>query len=271
LSAPASEPTGVTQSIALGSGAVGLRLWPRWLVVQLGAEHDVLSAALVGGGRRRARTVAWHEVRNDELRPPVDPARLLARRLAVRGLSGAVALLTSRNVARYVTSERRHDAVSAQVVATVGLGNVLRVGDPPGLGERAGTINILCRVSEPLSEEAAIESLSIVAEARTLAVLDASVKSVRSGLPSTGTGTDCIVVAWPIVRRKVPYAGKHTQVGHVVGEAVSDAVRKGVLAWQAEQNPLCSPESDSPRIPSSQVTSAKDRPCTDGPVNRIST
>ena len=268
---PATDPREVAGSVVIGDGAVEIRLFPRWLVVRFGAQHDVLSAAPVGGGCRRARTVAWHEVRDDELCPPVDPERLLARRLAARGLSGAVALLTSRDLTRHVTAERRHGGVSAQVVATVGLSNALRAGDPPGLGERAGTINILCRVSETLSEVAAIETLSMVAEARTLAVLEASVKSSRSGLPSTGTGTDCIVVAWPIGRRKAQYAGKHTELGHVVGAAVCDAVKQGVLAWQTEQSPLCSPKSDSPGIPSSPVTSVKGRPGTDGTVTRIST
>jgi adenosylcobinamide amidohydrolase len=268
---PATDPREVARSVVIGNGAVEIRFLPRWLVVRFGAEHEVLSAAPVGGGCRRTRTVAWHEVRDDELCPPVNPERLLARRLSARGLSGAVALLTSRDLTRHVTAERRHGGVSAQVVATVGLSNALRAGDPPGLGERAGTINILCRVSETLSEVAAIETLSMVAEARTLAVLEASVKSSRSGLPSTGTGTDCIVVAWPIGRRKALYAGKHTELGHVVGSTVSDAVRKGVLAWQEEQSPLGSPTSDSPRSPGAQRTSDDDRPCMDGTRTGTST
>ena len=96
----------------------------------------------------------------------------------------------------------------------------------------------------PLRE--AIEASSLVAEARTLALLEAAVVSRRSGRPSTGTGTDCIVVASPLGRRKTPFAGKHTEVGHVVGAAVSDAVRRVVAARLAEQPPARSGTAASP-------------------------
>ena len=66
----------------------------RWLVVRLPGPHAVLSCAVANGGRRTADVVAWHEVRNAELQPPVDPARLLEERLSAAGLAGAVGLLT---------------------------------------------------------------------------------------------------------------------------------------------------------------------------------
>lgn len=225
----------ISRAVSLGDGALEVTLSPCWLTVRFEARHAVLSSALVGGGRRRTRIVAWHEVRNAELGPNVDPERLFKSRLTERRLSGAVGLLTSRSLDRFVTSERTSGTTSAQVVATVGLGNALRAGDPPGLDDPVGTINILCRVSVPLTEEAAIETLSIVAEARTLAVLEGSLGSCRTGLPSTGTGTDCIAVASPIGRGGIRYAGKHTDAGHVVGAAVTDAIRRGVKAWLDEQ------------------------------------
>jgi len=214
-----------------------LSISPRWLTVRFDSEHSVLSSAIVGGGCRRTRDVTWHQVRDCDLTPDVDPVRLLAQRLAARGLSNSVGLLTSRDLARYVTSESRYEAVSAQVVATVGLSNALRVGDLPAEHPAAGTINILCRISEPLSETGLIEALSLIAEARTLAMLEAGLQSRRSGLPATGTGTDCIVAAAPVARRTTPYAGKHTAIGHVVGAAVTEALRRGIAAWVAEQRP----------------------------------
>lgn len=209
----------------------------RILVVPLGAPHVVLSSAIVQGGFRTAREVAWLEVRDDELRPPVDPLRLTRDRLAAAGCPGAVGLLTSRALTRHVVAERQADGVRARCVATVGLGNVLRAGDPPGAAPRAGTINLLCQVSAPLTEEGLVEALAIAIEARTLAVLEAGIASVRSGLAATGTGTDCAVVAAPEVgvAPASPYAGKHTALGHVIGAAVHDAVARGVAGWLAEQ------------------------------------
>jgi adenosylcobinamide amidohydrolase len=207
----------------------------RTLRVHLGAPHAVLSSAIVNGGRRRADEVAWLEVRDEELRPPADAVRLARERLAALGAPGAVGLLTSRAVARHVTVERAAGGVAARCVATVGLGNALRVGDPPGLAARVGTINLLCQLSTPLSEEALVEAVAVAAQARTLAVLEAGVASRRSGLPATGTGTDCLVVAAPEGRDRQPYAGLHTALGHVLGAAVHEAVARGAAEWLAEQ------------------------------------
>jgi adenosylcobinamide amidohydrolase len=207
----------------------------RWLVVRLPGPHVVLSWAIVNGGRRTASAVAWHEVRESELRPPVDPARLLSTRLAARGQGDAVGLLTSASVARHVVVERAFAGVAARCVATVGLGNALRVGDPPGPAARIGTINLLCQLSVSLGEEALVEALSIAAEARTLAVREARVQSRVSGAPATGTGTDCIVVAAPAGPGGARYAGKHTQLGHVIGATVHEAVARGAAAWIAER------------------------------------
>jgi adenosylcobinamide amidohydrolase len=207
----------------------------RLLVVRLGAPHAVLSWAVVNGGRRTVSEVAWHEVRDDELRPPVDAAALLRARLAAAGIPGAVGLLTSRALAARVVARRSAGGVCARCVATVGLGNALRAGDPPGPAARIGTINVLCQLSAPLSEEALVEALSIATEARTLAVLEAGVPSRRTGLAATGTGTDCLVIAAPEgAVGRIPYAGKHTAVGHVVGAAVHAAVARGAAAWVAE-------------------------------------
>jgi adenosylcobinamide amidohydrolase len=208
----------------------------RLLVVPLGAVHAVLSSAIVNGGRRAAREIAWMEVRDDELRPPVDPVRLTRDRLAAAGCPGAVGLLTSRTLACHVVTERSAGGVRARCVATVGLGNALRAGDPPGAAPRAGTINLLCQVSAPLTDEGLVEALAVAVEARTLAVLEAGMTSVRSGLAATGTGTDCAVVAAPEVgAAPAAYAGKHTALGHVIGAAVHDAVARGVADWLAEQ------------------------------------
>lgn len=208
----------------------------RLLVARLGAPHAVLSSAIVNGGRRTANEVAWIEVRDDDLRPPVDPVHLARERLLAAGVPGAVGLLTSRGLTHHVVAERSADGVQARCVATVGLGNALRAGDPPGPAPRAGTINLLCEVSAPLTEEALVEALSIAIEARTLAVLEAGVPSRRSILPATGTGTDCLVIAAPEggAADALVYAGKHTALGHVIGAAVHEAVARGVADWLAE-------------------------------------
>jgi adenosylcobinamide amidohydrolase len=127
-----------------------------------------------------------------------------------------------------------HGAFSARCIATVGLGNALRAGDPPGRAT-PGTINLLCRLNLALSPEAQLEALALAAEARTLAVREASVASTRSGLPASGTGTDCIVIAAPRAGEPAAYAGKHTAIGHVIGAAVHEATRRGIVRCQRDR------------------------------------
>lgn len=213
-----------------------LHVDPRWLVVRFPAPHAVLSWAIVHGGRRTATAVAWHAVRDEELRPPVRPEQLLAERLRDAGLAGAVGLLTSADLTRHTVAACAAGGVEARCVATVGLGNALRAGDPHGPDARIGTINVLCQLSVPLSDEALIEALALAAEARTLAVLEAQVPSRVSGAPATGTGTDCLVVAAPERPGGARYAGKHTAVGHAAGAAVHEAVARGVAAWLQEHD-----------------------------------
>jgi len=215
-------------------GGFALSSSPGWLIARFTAEHTTASWAIAGGGLGAAWAVAWLQVRDDELVPAVDPGALLRDRLAAAGLPGAVGLMTTRNLDSYVDATAHHGAVSARCIATVGLGNALRAGDPPGRA-RLGTINLLCRVSAPLSPEAQLEALALAAEARALAVREAGVASTRTGRPASGTGTDCIVIAAPRAGDAAVFAGKHTALGHVIGAAVLDAIRRGIERQHGER------------------------------------
>jgi adenosylcobinamide amidohydrolase len=217
--------------------AIGVTRLERAIVVRFAAPQRVCSWAIVGGGIGRASAVAWVHVRDHELRPPVDARDLLRARLALAGAPDAVGLLTSRDLSGFVDVVRGDDTASARCMATVGLGNALRAGDSPGPSARIGTINLLCHVDVPLTDEAILEAMSIAAEARTAAILEAGVRSVRTGLPATGTGTDCIVVASPAIAAgaRERYAGMHTHVGHLVGAAVLDAVAQAAADWKRER------------------------------------
>jgi adenosylcobinamide amidohydrolase len=214
-----------------------VELGARILRVRFAAPQRVVSWAIAGGGLRRASEVIWLEVDDSELRPPVDARSYVRARLQEAGAPDAVALLTSRRLQAYVDQRVEHcSSLFARCIATVGLGNALRAGDPPGPSARIGTINVLCALSVPLRPEAMLEALALAAEARTLAVREADIASRRSGLPASGTGTDCIAIAAPTHCRADRYAGKHTAVGHVIGAAVQSAVRRGVEQWLLERS-----------------------------------
>jgi adenosylcobinamide amidohydrolase len=225
----------------------------RALVVSLGGPHEVVSWAVVNGGRRQADAVVWREVRSGELGPDSDARRLMRETLAQVGRPEAVGLLTARDVRRFEEERVVRGGVRARCVATVGLGNALAAGDPTTTNtatttttgrEVVGTINVLCAVSFALSEEALLEASALAAEARAAALLAARVPSIVSGRPASGTGTDCIVIAAPVGSGSGPapfesFAGKHTACGSAIGAAVHAAVGRGIQRWLEEN--ACAP------------------------------
>jgi adenosylcobinamide amidohydrolase len=216
--------------------APSIQLLYRMLVVSFGAPMRACSWAIVGGGFTRVRHVVWMEVNDAELRPPVDPRALARERLRVQRMDGtAIGLLTSRRVASFEHGTLHDGDLAAHAVATVGLGNALRAGDPAGVAGRIGTINLLVQVSAPLTEEGLLEASAIATEAKTAAVMEAGVTSRHTGRPATGTGTDCTVLACPADgARREPYAGKHTRMGALVGAVTHQVVGEGVRRWQEE-------------------------------------
>jgi adenosylcobinamide amidohydrolase len=230
----------------------------RWLVVRFPVPHRTLSWAIVGGGFHTTSTIAWRQVSDDELAIDVDPRALLMRGLADEGLTDAVGLLTGSPVTRAVRRTGQAGALTIDCLATVGLGNALRAGDPPATSPRElhpprqlsrqpdrqphpqpyriGTINVCVWSSHRLSDEALVEAQALTAEARTAAMLAAGVPSTVSALPATGTGTDCQVVAAPIEGQPIVFVGKHTDAGHLIGSVVGATIEEGVARWLADRS-----------------------------------
>lgn len=199
-----------------------------WLEWRLPAPMQVLSWSITRPGFVTADRILWREVRNADLPRDLDVLRWLRGELAARRAEDAVAMLTSRDLNAYETATAKAGGVTARCVATVGLSNAERIGTRlDRSGKNWGTINVAVALSEPLSGAALVESLSIVAQARTAAVMDTG-HALPTGI-ATGTGTDCIAVAAP--PGTAPYAGMHTPVGETVGRAVYDAVRRGAQVW----------------------------------------
>jgi adenosylcobinamide amidohydrolase len=196
---------------------------PPFLTARFAAPQRTLGWSLLHPGIAVVADVVWVEVRNGDLGSSVDPQAFLKARLAEAGLPHALAFMTSRDIRRHHFCRRRADAVEAACLTTVGLSNGERVGSRKACGPHVGTINTLLHVSVPLTDGAMVEALSIVAQARTTAIVD-SWRGER-GPAITGTGTDCIVVASPGRDEALACAGLHTAVGETIGGAVYEATR----------------------------------------------
>lgn len=199
-----------------------------WLDFDLGSDMQVLSWAINRPGLVRARRILWREVRNADLTLDLDVDTWLARELQAREAGDAVCFLTSRDIRRFTQGKATVGGTTAHAVATVGFSNAERVGQRlDRTGTDWGTINVALRLDIGLTEAALLETLSIVVQARTAAVMDAQLH-LPGGI-ATGTGTDCVAVASP--PGQAPYAGLHTEVGEATGQAVYAAVSQGAREW----------------------------------------
>lgn len=215
-----------------------VQLQQNWLQVRFLEVHRALSWAVVGGGNYATRSVTWHQVKNSDLTVNESPYNLFTRRLNEQCLDqNTVGLLTSARLEDYTLVKRTHLDNTVICLATVGMGNVLCVGDPPISSSAFGTINILLVPSMNFSPSAQLEAVALVSEAKTLAVLQHRFASPISAQWSTGTGTDCTVVATPLGENEVPYCGKHTLWGHLIGQSVLEAVDQGIRKWKRHQDP----------------------------------
>lgn len=200
----------------------------RTVVIELPADYRALSWAPMGGGLRRAAVILNHQIALNDRTAVESPGVHLSRLARSLGFlpRQAVAMMTGAEVRRggCVTIRRRELVVSAWCSA--GCSNALRVGDRATVSyQPPGTINIAVALNRPVTVALLAEALELAVEARVLAVQQASLVSVRSGLPATGTGTDCIVVAAPDISVNqrggvIGYCGKHTVVGELIGRAV---------------------------------------------------
>jgi adenosylcobinamide amidohydrolase len=206
---------------------------PPFLTARFAAPQRTLGWSLLHPGFAIVTDVVWVEVRNRDLGLTVDPHAFLKARLAAAGFPDALAFMTSRDIRQHHFCRRDAEAIEAACLTTVGLSNGERVGARRAVQPHIGTINTLVHVSVPLTDGAMVEALSIVAEARTAAIIES--RGVGRGPSITGTGTDCIVVASPCTGREpLAHAGLHTAIGEAIGGAVYDATRHGAEQWDRD-------------------------------------
>lgn len=222
------------------AGVVGkpynLETRDRWLVAEFAEPWTVLSWAIVNGGWQQTVKVAWLFLKLNELSCGDEPESWMRAQMRAEHLSGAVGFLTTRRAHRWVEAEAEDGACHAWAIGTVGMSNARRAGDPSDSQVKVGTINQLVCCSLPLTAEAALEVLALTSEAKALASVESGVCSRKSQLPSTGTGTDYLAVAWPGAGSRQKYGGKHTGMGAAAGRAAYELVKEGIRIWQ-DENP----------------------------------
>lgn len=216
------------------------RLERPWLIADLGHRRRILSFAPWRAGFTEARHIVWREVRNADLTEDFDVTSWFGAELGRQGMTGAVGLLTSRDVSAFELHEARSGGVRAACLATVGLGNAERAGHRlHRIPDSYGTINLAVLIEAGLTDTALIEALTIATEARTTAILDIGLMTPAG--PATGTGTDCIAIAADT--GATGYAGLHTAIGEATGRAVYRAVHQAAALWMDQNGGQLPPPS----------------------------
>ncbi|MBT4888948.1 MAG: adenosylcobinamide amidohydrolase [Rhodospirillales bacterium] len=204
-----------------------------WLIARFPKPQRMLSWSLTNPGYVEADQVAWMQVQENELSVDLDPVNFFSERLIDKGLGGAIGLMTSTPLENYCQASAEVEGVNASCLITLGLSNALHVGagEFPKTSKKVGTINLLCSVSQPLTQAAQLEALSVATQARTAGVLEAGYCHPGEGKAVSGTGTDCIVIACPNTPQGQTFAGLHTPVGKAVGSVVYKATQQATANW----------------------------------------
>jgi adenosylcobinamide amidohydrolase len=207
--------------------------------VQFEVPMSCLSWAILGGGQKDSQSIYWARVRPENLPQHICPRTYLKDRMNRAGLKDSIGLMTSACLKDVTFIEKKRGPLTVSSLATVGMGNALRAGDPGSHFLSVGTINIVCTVNHPLTFEAQMEAITLTSEAKAMATLESGVISKKSGKPATGTGTDCTVLASPshleeksFGKNSMVYSGKHTLLGELIGSSVSESVALGIKRWK---------------------------------------
>lgn len=192
---------------------------------------QVLSWAINRPGSVEASKIVWRYVAPNTLTKSLEVKAWLEDQLNEQGAQQAIAFLTSRTLSHFVEQRIDRSDFHIHCVATVGLGNAERVGTRIGRDRQVvGTINIAVATNLGLTDQAQLEAMSIIAQARTAAILEQCL-SLPTGY-ATGTGTDCIAIASPV--GETLYAGMHTEFGEVLGRAVYNCIHEGARHWHMQ-------------------------------------
>ncbi len=143
------------------------------------------------------------------------------------GIDSGVVLLTSVPVDDYVR-EPLLKPFESEIIATIGLEPAVCIDFDTVFKPLIGTINLAIITSAPLTNEAAIDLLRTVTEAKTLAAVDIT---LRCNSRSSGTVTDAIVIALPRTRRRtLLFAGMATDIGNAIAKAVYRLIMEKALS-----------------------------------------
>jgi adenosylcobinamide hydrolase len=204
------------------------------VVVTSARSMSVCSSAVVRGGLTEARAVInLHVAKSDPCADPPSMLSAYARRAAVP--EPYVGLLTGASTEHAVVAEASCVGMAALAVVTVGLSNRAAAGRVPVLEWIPDTINTIVVVDADAEPAALVNAIITATEVKVLALDEAGIRGTE-GATVSGTSTDAVVVAATGRGRRCRFGGPASELGWTAGQAVREALMRGVQQWK-ERNP----------------------------------
>jgi adenosylcobinamide hydrolase len=203
------------------------------VIVSFASPARTLSWAVLNGGFCHAHHIINHHVSGNNTLFCAQPGPWLERAASGLGLRGnVVGMATAVEMKHLVRVSMESGVAQVACFTTVGCGNALSVAEPASLtieepAPTLHTINMILTVEPGLSDAAMVEAIQIATEGRVRALYENGIKSYRSGLLATGTGTDCVAIV-SLGDGVERYCGKHTKLGELIGGAAYMSVAKGL-------------------------------------------
>ncbi len=197
------------------------------LVIRSTEPLEVLSSAVVGGGRRRARSIInMHVPLSYDCSTPERDLRAFVRRSRLPAPS--VGMMTAVATEDGLVLGEAPGSIEVRSVVTVGLANLTRAGEEATERGAAGTINAIFLLDASLRDAAALDLAVIAAEAKASVLAEREIRTAAGSI-ATGTSTDAVVVAWrPRSTPRLRYGGSATLIGAAVARLMRQAMSEAL-------------------------------------------
>ncbi|GIP29434.1 adenosylcobinamide amidohydrolase [Paenibacillus sp. J23TS9] len=218
-----------------------LKQGERHLLLQSPSMLEAMGSAVHGGGVTRLRRMT--NIYVDRFYDCSDPVRdviewLREWRYPIDTTAG---LLTAVQLRHASVMEEKNDEAAVFCCVTSGTSNAARAGSERTTfpAYSPGTVNIMLLIDAKLTQAAMVNAVMTAVEAKAAALADLNVRDAENGQVATGTTSDAIILgvsqsaACPVEHQ---YAGTATHLGAMIGRAVYDAVKEGLITAWAEQS-----------------------------------
>jgi iron complex transport system ATP-binding protein len=147
--------------------------------------------------------------------------------------SGTVGMMTAVQLEDVSIKFLEEEGFSVLIVVTAGVSNAVDVTNEnrPAFIPTPGTINIWVFVNGELTEEAFIQCIMTVTEAKVKAIQERKIIDPETGTLATGTSTDSILIAATQTGTLLPFGGSITPLGKLVGNGVYHCMNQALTQY----------------------------------------